>query len=188
MSLGINLYKNFVTEEFVSFTNKLDFTNVINKRNDIRAQEDIEECAGDTYMVTYRIQKKNSRGNYVTIDIEDSPFKLSKISKDDNGDEVVTDMDITEMNGDQVYVEFKNFTEEDIKTGTDGVMYVTAWDMKLTANVEKLKENVDILSNYKISISYLPYNESEEGIPTDDAAAILLDYFIFTVANLKTDM
>lgn len=187
MNLGINVYQNFNSEEIIPFTNKFDFTNVINSRNATKAESDIEECAASEYMVTYRIQKKNSEGKYVTIDWEDSPYTLSQIITDTSGNETFQDMTVTTMNGQSVYVEYKKFTADEIKTGVDGVRYVTSWDMQITADVNKLKETEENWSNYKLSVTYLPYDPAGDK-PENDNNATLIDYFIFTVAKLKTDM
>ena len=41
------------------------------------------------------------------------------------------------------------------------------------------------LANYKIEATYLPYSQDE--IPENDEESTLKDYFIFTIAKLKTD-
>lgn len=187
MDLGINVYNNFNTEETISFTNKFDFTNIINTRNQEKAEEDIAGCAASEYMVTYRIQKKNTDGKYVTIDWSDSPFKLSQLTENENGEEVLTNMTIMGMNGQEVYVEYKKFTSEDIKTGVNGVPYVTSWDMRITADMDQIKDNETDWTNYKLVITYLPYDPAAD-TPANDENAALTDYFIFTIAKLKTDM
>ncbi|MBQ3583996.1 MAG: hypothetical protein IJA27_04715 [Lachnospiraceae bacterium] len=187
MSLGINIYQNYNAEETIPFTNKFDFTNVINARNETKAEDDIEECAASEYIVTYRLQKKNTEGKYVTVDWEDSPFTLSQVTTDADGNEVLQDMTVTSMEGQSVYVEYKKFTKDEIKTGVDGVKYVTAWDMQINADINQLKAEEEGWTNYKLAISYLPYDPAGDK-PANDTNATLLDYFIFTVAKLKTDM
>ena len=54
--------------------------------------------------------------------------------------------------------------------------------MKLTIDSSKIT-NED-LANYKVEATYLPYEGDK---PTSDSESTLKDYFIFTIAKLKTD-
>ena len=54
--------------------------------------------------------------------------------------------------------------------------------MKLTIDSNNIT-NED-LANYKVEATYLPYEGDQ---PTSDSESTLKDYFIFTIAKLKTD-
>lgn len=194
MELGINVYQNTNQKEVINFKNKFDFTNVINSKNADKAKADRDKAAESAYMVTYRLQKKNMSGVYETIDWNNSPFKLyDKVIVDDD----ITNRELEHITIDEkdVYVEHKKFTSEEILTGTDGIKYVTQWDLQLEADIPSLSEDKGLWTNYKVVATYLPYDDGVDSNeldikapPTTDATAILTDFYIFTVAKLKTDL
>lgn len=204
LSLGINLYNNIKDKYDILFTNKFDFSSVINKN---RADSDVKEWSDKNYMATYRIYKKVDKsdatstvkdigyndniGNtiesagsseYQIISFEDSPFELY----DDAGNKLDTE-NIT-VNGNEkqnVVITTKNFSENEIKNGINGVKYVTEWNMNLKVKAENIKDTD--LTNYKITVTYVPYDKDSKR-PENDEEQKWFDFFVFTVAKLKTDM
>ena len=82
------------------------------------------------------------------------------------------------------FVTTKAFTKDEINTNTtDSPQYVVTWKMKLTIDSNNIT-NED-LANYKVEATYLPYDGDDQ--PTSDSESTLKDYFIFTIAKLKTD-
>ena len=82
------------------------------------------------------------------------------------------------------FVTSQEFEAEEIKGGSDGkTAYVTSWNMKLKIESKNMTDSD--LANYKIEATYLPYSQDE--IPENDEESTLKDYFIFTIAKLKTD-
>lgn len=206
MDLGINTYTKGKTIYDIPFSNRFDFSGLIHKN---RVDTDIEECASKQYMVTYRIYKKvvgNGSGEpdhgidynddiasiisssdgyeYQIMDWEDAPFTLYDAEA---GDTPLASTDIT-VNTNQtqsVIITSKSFTADEIKNGTEGTGYVTKWGMNLKADIENM-QNED-LTNYMVTATYVPYDD-ETVKPETDEQETLFDYFIFTIAKLKTDM
>ena len=194
LELGINLYGDTQDTYEISFTNKIDFTNMIST-NETAAGNDVEECAGKNYMVVYRIYKKtpNSGGNgytyeLVDLDTNDLPFSLTD-STNPNTKIQISEISGSEVDGNEnaitehAFVTTKKFTEQEISSNTtDSPKYVVTWKMKLTIDSNNIT-NED-LANYKVEATYLPYEGDQ---PTSDSESTLKDYFIFTIAKLKTD-
>lgn len=207
MDLGINLYARSQNVYDIPFTNKFDFSGLIHRS---KAEADIQECAGKKYMVTYRLYKKvaadgttdipdygvgynenianiisrSSEYQYEIMNWEDAPFKLYDISDTDTP---LSSTNIT-VNGDEaqsVIITTKEFTEDEIKNGTSGIQYVTDWGMNLEVDTTDMG-NED-LTNYMITATYIPY-DSDDSKPATDEQQTLFDYFIFTIAKLKTDL
>ena len=201
MDLGINTYQETTSSYEIPFTTKLDFTDMINGDKPV----DITACAEKKYLVTYRIKKKvgNPDGTYEYVLVgdalaADSPSELQVgeelklISSETDGEEALT---LTTYNGETVYQMVRTFSESDIKKGTDGIPYLVSWDLSLLVNTEDM--NDADLSNYMVEVTILPYSpyiETETGdlieadIPDSDENGTLIDYFIFTIGKIKTDM
>ena len=204
LSLGINLYNNVKEKYEIPFTNKFDFSNLINKKKE---DSDIVEWADKKYMATYRVYKKveksgnndgdkdidynanigniiESAGNseYQIINWDDSPFELY----DDSGTKLQSENITVNKNEKQnVIITSKEFTADEIKNGTNGTKYVTEWNMNLKA---KAGEFTDAdLTNYKVTVTYVPYDKTADRPETDEEQT-WFDFFIFTVTKLKTDM
>ena len=204
LSLGINLYNNIKEKYEIPFTNKFDFSNLINKKKE---DSDIAEWSDKKYMATYRVYKKveksgnndgdkdidynanigniiESAGNseYQIINWDDSPFELY----DDSGTQLQSENITVNKNENQnVIITSKEFTADEIKNGTNGTKYVTEWNMNLKA---KAGEFTDAdLTNYKVTVTYVPYDKTADRPETDEEQT-WFDFFIFTVTKLKTDM
>ena len=202
--LGVNLYNGSNKIYEIPFTNRFDFSDLIHKN---RIDQTAEECANNDYMVTYRIYKKVTADNqgdttlpigynenigsiknrfgstrYELLDWDKSPFTLYDADGNKLDSNTIT---VNDNEKQSVIVTTKSFTKDEILNGTSGTKYVTDWNMNLKIDSEKCK-NED-LTNYMVTVSYLPY-EKGTGMPQTDQAQTLFDYFIFTVAKLKTDM
>jgi hypothetical protein len=210
IDLGINLYTKSQNIYDIPFTNKFDFSGLIHKS---KVKSDIEECANQKYMVTYRLYKKVSKDSsisssidtndyaigyneniasvisrsseyqYEIVDWDDAPFELYDESDMDNP-LTSTDITVNENQTQSVIVTTKEFTEEDIENGTSGTKYVTDWGM--TLKVDTTDMGNEDLTNYMITATYLPY-DSEDSKPDTDEQQTLYDYFVFTLAKLKVD-
>ena len=190
MDLGINLYGDTKKTYEIPFTNKIDFTDMISTKG---ADADIATCAARNYMVVYRIYKKTPKSGdsgyeYVLVDLyNDSPFTLYDIS---SGETPIPVSQLNQTNEDgtttakYAFVTIENFETDEIKAGVDSTPYVVTWQMKLTVDASKI-EDAD-LANYKVEATYLPYDKTADQ-PTSDSESTLKDYFIFTIAKLKTD-
>lgn len=206
MDLGINTYTQGLGIYDIPFSDMLDFSGLIHKN---RVDSDIGECASKQYMVTYRIYKKvlesgagepdhaidynediastisSSDGyEYQIMDWEDAPFTLYDAEDEDTP---LTAVNITVNDNEEqsVIITSKNFTAEEIENGTEGTSYVTKWGMTLKADTENMQE--EDLTNYMVTATYVPYDD-ETVKPETDEQETLFDYFIFTIAKLKTDM
>lgn len=204
LSLGINLYNNIKEKYEIPFTNKFDFSNLINKKKE---ESDIAEWSDKKYMATYRVYKKveksgnndddkdidynanigniiESAGNseYQIINWDDSPFELY----DDSGTQLQSENITVNKNENQnVIITSKEFTADEIKNGTNGTKYVTEWNMNLKAKAGEFTDKD--LTNYKVTVTYVPYDKDADRPETDEEQT-WFDFFIFTVTKLKTDM
>ncbi|MBQ4521472.1 MAG: hypothetical protein IJA10_00760 [Lachnospiraceae bacterium] len=193
LDLGINLYHNSQTLHEIPFSNKLDFTDLISEKEP-KLSADVADCAAQKYMVTYRIYKKTKKSDgsgyqydLVSLNDANSPFTLYEIAinGENQTETIIPIKEITLEDGTKEYafVTSQEFTADEIKAGTEGkTAYVTSWKMKLAINSTNMTETD--LANYKIEATYLPY-EGEQ--PSSDSESTLKDYFIFTIAKLKTD-
>lgn len=195
MDLGINTYQETTTSYEIPFTTKIDFSGMIIGDN----PSDITTCADSNYLVTYRLKKKVKKAGggyeYVTVgDSSDSSslsglhlgkeLKLATAKKDSSGNTVYTDLPTTSYGGDTVYQMVKKYSESDIKKGTDGIKYLLTWELALLVDTEGIAD--EDLSNYMVEVTVLPYSTAD--IPDSDEYANLIDYYIFTIGKLKTDM
>lgn len=128
------------------------------------------------------------------MDWNDAPFKLY-----DSGNNLLLSSNVT-VNSDQtqsVIVTTEEFTEDEIKNGTkvtegDNTPYVTEWGMNLKIDTKDMDN--DALTNYMVTATYVPYDKAGDGEsedinrPENDQQQTLYDYFIFTIAKLKTDL
>lgn len=217
LDLGINLYNNEKTEHKIPFTSKLDFSDLIYTKDAQKEERDLNACAKQKYMVTYRIYKKvlnesgttdSGNGNMVTgynddiaseiirsndykyeiMDWDDSPFSLY----DDSGTKLnTTEITVNVDQQQKVIVMEKEFTADEIKAGIvkDGsnaqkVNYVTNWGGNLHIKSGDMADTD--LTNYMITATYLPYDKTAVR-PENDQNQTLFDFFVFTIAELKTD-
>lgn len=217
MDLGINLYNKKQSEYDIPFTNKFDFSGLIHKsklEQDILecaskkymvtyrlykkvAVDDSTVLPDYGIDVNQNIADIISKSNdymYEIMDWKDAPFKLY-----DSGNNLLSSSDVT-VNGNQtqnVIVTTEEFTEDEIKNGTkvtegDNTPYVTEWGMNLKIDTKDMGN--DALTNYMITATYVPYDKAADGEPEDinrpenDQQQTLYDYFIFTIAKLKTDL
>ena len=187
MDLGINTYHETTSSYKMPFNTRLDFANMIS--NDKAA--DIAACADKKYLVTYRLKKKikladgTYRYDSIGIDASTADLKLGEQLQLKLDDTAGDTLNVVTYAGEKVYQMVKTFDEGEIKTGTDGVPYVVSWDAELLVNTEDIVTSD--FSNYMVEVTILPYDR-DSSIPADDKAATLIDYFIFTIGKLKTDM
>lgn len=214
MDLGINQYNKKQNVYDIPFTNKFDFSGLIHKS---KAEADIKECADKKYMVTYRLYKKvfSEGGSSPGYDIDDNRDIANIISRsneyqyeimdwnsvpfslyDENGIKLTPSKVTVNKNQKQsVIITTEEFTEDEIKNGKVAVSqkstpYVTEWGMNLKVDTKDMADT-DI-TNYMITATYVPYDKSDgtdEDLnrPANDQQQKLFDYFVFTIANLKTD-
>lgn len=191
MDLGINTYMQTNTSCEIPFDTKLDFNNAIVN------EADLQICADRNYLVTYRLKKKVKRGDgYEYVTVKDSSggsnpsglhlgeeLKLAApVEKD--GSTVYEELPMTTYNGEAVYQLQKKFSAGEIRSGMDGMQYTVGWAAVLQVDTTDIAD-VD-LSNYMVEVTVLPYDTAE--IPDDDHLATLVDYYIFTIGKIKTDM
>lgn len=191
MDLGINTYMQTDTSCEIPFDTKLDFNNAIVN------EADLETCAEHNYLVIYRLKKKVKRGDgYEYVAVTDSSggsnpsglhlgeeLKLTApVEKD--GSTVYEELPLTTYNGEAVYQLQKKFSAGEIRSGMDGMEYTIGWDAVLQVDTADIAD-AD-LSNYMVEVTVLPYDTEE--IPDNDQLAALVDYYIFTIGKIKTDM
>lgn len=191
MDLGINTYMQTDTSYEIPFETKLDFNNAIVN------SADLQTCVDRNYLVTYRLKKKVKDGSgYEYVTLKDSgggsdpsglhlgaELKLLTPSEKD-GSIIYEELPLTTYNGEAVYQLQKKFTADELSDGLDGMKYTVGWDAVLQVDTEGIAD--EDLSNYMVEVTVLPYDTAE--IPDNDRLATLVDYYIFTVGKIKTDM
>lgn len=217
MDLGINLYNKKQSEYDIPFTNKFDFSGLIHrskldkdisecaskkymvtyrlyKKVSVDSSTVLPDYGIDVNRNIADIISKSNDYMYEIMDWNDAPFKLY-----DSGNNLLLSSNVT-VNSDQtqsVIVTTEEFTEDEIKNGTkvtegDNTPYVTEWGMNLKIDTKDMDN--DALTNYMVTATYVPYDKAGDGEsedinrPENDQQQTLYDYFIFTIAKLKTDL
>ena len=102
----------------------------------------------------------------------------------------------TDTNGKTSYRAVRKFTQDEVRTGTGeaGGEGLITNNLMLKVNTTDIPDTE--LSNYKLEMSVIAY-DSQDTVQPDGTVisaaptgkeAVLKDYFIFTIAELKTDM
>lgn len=217
LDLGINLYNKDKDVFDIPFMSKIDFTDMIHKSKiDVDVAEMAGQKYLATYRIYKKVDtggngtdignnnisyneiigsviSNSNEFEYQIMDWNDPniPFKLYK------GDgtlltgetiEVNEDVDAGTKETQSVIRMVKTFTDEEIKNGIpdaegNQIEYVTNWGMRLDVDSTKISD--EELTNYMVKVTYLPYKT--EDAPINDQDALLNDYFVFTIAKLKTD-
>lgn len=184
ISLGINVYKQSDTLYEIPFESKIDFSDVIDFENETESSIDsaIYRYSQKNYYISYKIYKKNQvDGQLVYEPIDNSFIKLYYKA----GDEY-KEYNTNGESGEAFKYEYTcKFSEEEIKNGTNGTNGLVTRDMKIVVNTQ-MDDIYQYLTNYKIEMRLVPYDDGVTEI--NDDITSLKDYFIFTIAKLKTDM
>ena len=181
MELGINIYNQQTPmPHTIHFDFKLDFNGVISNNQTMNQQ-----IADKYYTVTYRILEKTNRngtpqyepytGDQLTLMVDDPSSGIQE--------ELIKGTSSVREECNSVYITY-HFDWSEIKNGTDSEMEgVITRDMKLIVNdAEKMD-----LSNYRIQASVMVSDEAPGDID-EVVNNSLSDFFVFTVAKLKTDL
>ena len=162
----------------------IDFANSTTENIDVMCNLHSEK----NYYISYRLYRKEKTDTgHEYVQIDDEHIKLYKEEKDSSGNIITSEYESKIINGEHVYVDTYNFTADEIKNGTNNdVSGLIMRDMKLVVDTEHMGD--EDLSNYMLEMRLVPYDKgvSEDNV-IDDITAIS-DYFIFTIAKLKTDM
>ena len=181
MELGINIYNQQTPmPHTIHFDFKLDFNGIISNNQTMNQQ-----IADKYYTVTYRILEKTNRngtpqyepytGDQLTLMVDDPSSGIQE--------ELIKGTSSVREECNSVYITY-HFDWSEIKNGTDSEMEgVITRDMKLIVNdAEKMD-----LSNYRIQASVMVSDEAPGDID-EVVNNSLSDFFVFTVAKLKTDL
>ena len=181
MELGINTYNQQTPmPHTINFDFKLDFNGIITNNQTMNQQ-----IADKYYTVTYRILEKTNRngtpqyepytGDQLSLSLVNPPAAEQQ--------ELIKGASSTGTESNSVYVTYQ-FDWSEIKNGTDKKAEgVITRDLKLTVNDA---EQMD-LSNYKIQASVM-VSDNAPGDIDQVVNNSLSDFFVFTVAKLKTDL
>lgn len=185
ITLGINTYRQAVSEYEIPFISKIDFSDVIDFENS--TEQNINELSktysDKNYYIAYRIYKKvYDNNNELTYErVDDTFIKLYY----KNGDDYIEYPNNGRSGGNFKYERTIKLTADEIRNGTDGIEGLITKDMKIVVNTVLNGMEAD-LTNYKIEMRLIPYDDGIINI--SDETAYLRDFFIFTIAELKTDM
>lgn len=185
INLGINIYKQSSGKYEIPFIGKIDFSNVIDFENGTDSNiENMAHIYGEkNYYISYKIYKKNTTGGASVYEPIDNEF-IKLYYKD--GDNYIEYSSNGQTGEGFKYESAYRFTADEIKNGTEGIKGLITRDMKVVVDTEKIKNMYEYLTNYRIEMSLVPYDDGVTEI-FDDLTA-LKDYFVFTIAKLKTDM
>ncbi len=183
MELGINTYHNQTPmPHLVNFDFKLDFNGILSDTNQSMNQQIAEKY----YTVTYHILEKTNQngtpeykpytGNQLSLELVSPP--ASDMQKGlQKGNSSVGDFK------NSVYITYK-YSLKEIEKGTGGIgRGVIIRDLVLTVK-DGSKMN---LSNYKIMASVMVSDDPPGDIEVE-MNPTLSDFFVFTIAKLKTDL
>ncbi|GFI68393.1 hypothetical protein IMSAG249_00209 [Lachnospiraceae bacterium] len=190
MQLGINTYEGQTKMPHeIAFDFKLDFTGVLTN-----IEETDQKTAEKYYTVAYRIwEKTNERGTPLYEVYEGSQIELA-LENDPDGRKLA---EAESSGGEKFQYVTYQFTLDEIKKGTRypaGDQAGKKEEQKEGVIIRKLKLTLKDagkmdLSNYKVQA--IVYVTDEKPLPADlnlDSITTLTDFFVFTVAKLKTDL
>ena len=189
IDLGINTYLEETHNYEIPFTSMIDFGSVI--EFDLEDGEDVVNaqltkwCDQTKYQISYRLYKKvQTAGGKEYVPINDQRISLWREDKDAKGGYSLF-KETKDQNGRTVYVENRTFTQSEVRKGTkDAKGLMTD---KLMLKVDTKGITAAELSNYMLEMSVVAYDAENTDGPIGDEA-VLQDFFIFTIARLKTDM
>lgn len=176
MQLGINTYENQTTMPHeIDFDFKLDFTGVL---SGIEATDKV--MADKHYTVAYRIwEKAYENGTMKYIPYTGDQLELELVNALQAESLNLTTSENASTRGLQYWYTDYQFTWDEISNGT------VVRSLKLTV---KDAASMD-LSNYKVqAIVYVSDDEMITNQLDLDSITPLTDFFVFTVAKLKTDL
>ena len=180
MELGINIYNQQTTmPHTINFEFKMDFNGVISNNQAMNQQ-----IAEKYYTVTYRILEKTNRNGTPQYE----PYTGDQLSlklvnpKEEEQQELLVGTSCVGAECNSVYITYQ-FDWNEIENGTDGLEGIITRDLQLIVNdAEKMD-----LSNYKIQASVM-VSDAAPGDIDQVVNNLLSDFFVFTVAKLKTDL
>jgi hypothetical protein len=197
-TLGINTYLEDTHNYEIPFTTMIDFGSVIEfdlKDGDavVNAQL-IKWCDETEYKITYRLYKKveTAQGKEY-IPINNNRIDLRYANENAEGGYSRFNA-TTDANGQTIYEKTRTYTKEEVRKGSDGAKGLMTDKLLLKVNTEGISK--EELSNYKLEMSVIAYDSETTtdangniipAAPKGDEA-VLKDFFIFTIAKLKTDM
>ncbi len=198
ISLGINTYMETMYEYEIPCTSIIDFGSVI--EFDLEDGEEVVNkqltkwCDKTQFQITYRLYKRVNTEDgkeYVPIDDE----RISLWAKDDEAEGGYSALlATTDTDGQLIYREHRVFTQDEVREGTgeSGGEGLITNSLLLKVDTEDITDSE--LSNYKLEMSVIAYDRAFDSggneillNPTGNEA-VLQDFFIFTIAKLKTDM
>ena len=183
MELGINTYHNQTPmPHTVDFDFKLDFNGIISENNTSMNQQ----IADKYYTVTYHIMEKTNRnGTPVYEPYTGSQLSLALASPPSSDIQQKLEKGASSIGAfaNSVYITYKfHWKEIEKGTGSEGHGIITR-DLVLTV---KDAAKMD-LSNYKVVASVL-VSDTPPGDIEQEINEALSDFFVFTIAKLKTDL
>ena len=189
IDLGINTYLEETHNYEIPFTSMIDFGSVI--EFDLEDGEDVVNaqltkwCDETKYQISYRLYKKvQTADGKEYVPINDQRISLWREDKDAKGG--YSPFKATkDQNGQTVYVETRTFTQSEVRKGTKDAKGLMTDNLMLKVDTKGI--TVAELSNYMLEMSVVAYDAKNTEGPTGDEA-VLQDFFIFTIARLKTDM
>ncbi|MDY5576455.1 MAG: hypothetical protein SPF70_03100, partial [Lachnospiraceae bacterium] len=187
ITLGMNgRYGDITDRGLVSFRTQLDFSDYIDTQSD----SDLSQYLGKYYTYTFVIKRKEKETDgvlyqYVTDD------SLSDLINVYYGSlESLPDLEDVLLTDESRVVQYtKQYTDEEIKNGTVEESFSLYADVQQLAAAGKN----EYFTNYSVTC-YVTISEqnpaSDSGITVDSLVntAQVNDFFVFTVANIKTDM
>ena len=189
MTLGMNGYSPEQSDlGNVEYTTSINFTDYIPK-NDKSNRTDFEQLAEKYFTIRYRVErkKKNSDGTYTYV-----PYTGDSVKLYYDGKEITSDKGLT----------FR-LSQDTLIKGNRGLNdHVYELPFSLKADVESLLKINENITNYRVVGELYISDMSPDGktLPNDSDIIFtqvttdnlpdtsLSDYFVFTIAKIKTDL
>lgn len=189
MTLGMNGYSPEQSDlGNVEYTTSINFTDYIPK-NDKSNRTDFEQLAEKYFTIRYRVErkKKNSDGTYTYV-----PYTGDSVKLYYDGKEITSDKGLT----------FR-LSQDTLIKGNRGLNdHVYELPFSLKADVESLLKINENITNYRVVGELYISDISPDGttLPNDSDIIFtqvttdnlpdtsLSDYFVFTIAKIKTDL
>lgn len=174
--LAINTYPKPSEQDTIDYNLMFDFSDILKQTSGAGTDALVEKWAGFDYTVSYQIYKKTENGETVTYEpYTGEDIVLMATQAVNSAGEKVT---VTSTNG-QVTALYR-FTAEELEEN-EGLMILPG---EITIATQSLAEDLKALTNYKVQATL---NVTERGT-NNESAEQTVDFFIYTITRLKTDI
>lgn len=189
LTQGMNGYNSESSDSgLIHFKTRLDFSEFIDTTNtNKKVNAQFDKYNNKFYKYSFDVQYKTKSGEYKelsTLTNKDSLIKLSDGTK--SLDDMLQQTAVSSFNKTSI-----QYSSEDLLNNKEGGIFELPFT--LYADRDKLLEDPSTITNYRVICTVTVYDKDPDANYTDEEGQpqiidTLSDYYVFTVAKIKTDM